>query len=64
MTDTAVAGGDGHHIIQAGWNGSHLFFYVDGVGVTSDISDKRQKHDVTKLNDKILMSKYSYYLLF
>ena len=54
MTDTSVAGGDGNHIIQAGWNGSHLFFYVDGVGVTSDISDKRQKHDITKLNDKII----------
>ena len=54
MTDTAVAGGDGHHIIQAGWNGSNLFFYVDSVGVTSSISDKRQKHDITKLNDKII----------
>lgn len=54
MTDTSVAGGDGHHIIQAGWNGSHLFFYVDNVNVTSDISDKRQKHDITKLNDKII----------
>ena len=54
MTDTGVAGGDGNHIIQAGWNGSNLFFYVDGVGVTSSISDKRQKHDITKLNDKII----------
>ena len=54
MTDTGVAGGDGNHIIQAGWNGSNLFFYVDSVGVTSSISDKRQKHDITKLNDKII----------
>ena len=54
MTDTRVAGGDGNHIIQAGWNGSNLFFYVDSVGVTSSISDKRQKHDITKLNDKII----------
>ena len=54
MTDTGVSGGDGNHIIQAGWNGSNLFFYVDSVGVTSSISDKRQKHDITKLNDKII----------
>lgn len=54
MTDTGVSGGDGHHIIQAGWSGSQLFFYVDNVNVTSSISDKRQKHDITKLNDKII----------
>lgn len=54
MTDTAVTGGDGHHIIRAGWNGSKLFFYVEDYNATNDISDKRQKHDITKLNDKII----------
>ena len=54
MTDTAVTGGDGHHIIRAGWNGSKLFFFVEDYNATNDISDKRQKHDITKLNDKII----------
>ena len=54
MTDTGVSGGDGHHIIRAGWNGSKLFFYVEDYNATNDISDKRQKHDITKLNDKII----------
>ena len=46
--------GDGPHVVQAGWSGSKLFFYVDNVNVTNNISDKRQKHDITKLNDKII----------
>ena len=46
--------GDGPHVVQAGWGGSKLFFYVDNVNVTNNISDKRQKHDITKLNDKII----------
>ena len=46
--------GDGQHVIQAGWSGSQLFFYVDTVNVTNNISDKRQKNDITKLNDKII----------
>ena len=54
MTDTPIAGGDGHHIIRAGWNGSKLFFFVEDYNATSAISDKRQKHDITKLNDKII----------
>ena len=53
VTDT-MAAGDGNHVIQAGWSGSQLFFYVDTVNVTKNISDKRQKHDITKLNDKII----------
>ena len=53
VTDTMAAGG-GNHVIQAGWSGSQLFFYVDAVNVTKNISDKRQKHDITKLNDKII----------
>ena len=53
VTDTMVAGG-GNHVIQAGWSGSQLFFYVDTVNVTNNISDKRQKNDITKLNDKII----------
>ena len=53
VTDT-MAAGDGNHVIQAGWSGSKLFFYVDTVNVTNNISDKRQKHDITKLNDKII----------
>lgn len=53
ITDTMAAGG-GNHVIQAGWSGSQLFFYVDTVNVTNNISDKRQKHDITKLNDKII----------
>ena len=53
VTDT-MAAGDGNHVIQAGWSGSQLFFYVDTVNVTNNISDKRQKHDITKLNDKII----------
>ena len=54
MTDTPIAGGDGHHIIRAGWNGSKLFFFVEDYNATGAISDKRQKHDITKLNDKII----------
>ena len=54
MTDAPIAGGDGHHIIRAGWNGSKLFFFVEDYNATSAISDKRQKHDITKLNDKII----------
>jgi hypothetical protein len=54
MTDTPVVGGDGHHIIRAGWNGSKLYFFVEDYNATSAISDKRQKHDITKLNDKII----------
>lgn len=54
MTDTPIEGGDGHHIIRAGWNGSKLFFFVEDYNATNDISDKRQKHDITKLNDKII----------
>ena len=46
--------GDGPHVVQAGWSGSQLFFYVDTVNVTNNISDKRQKNDITKLNDKII----------
>lgn len=46
--------GDGQHVVQAGWSGSKLFFYVDNVNVTNNISDKRQKNDITKLNDKII----------
>lgn len=46
--------GDGPHVVQAGWSGSKLFFYVDDINVTNNISDKRQKHDITKLNDKII----------
>ena len=53
VTDT-MAAGDGNHVIQAGWSGSQLFFYVDTVNVTNNISDKRQKNDITKLNDKII----------
>lgn len=53
VTDTMAAGG-GNHVIQAGWSGSQLFFYVDTVNVTNNISDKRQKNDITKLNDKII----------
>lgn len=53
VTDTMAAGG-GNHVIQAGWSGSQLFFYVDAVNVTNNISDKRQKNDITKLNDKII----------
>lgn len=53
VTDTMAAGG-GNHVIQAGWSGSQLFFYVDTINVTKNISDKRQKHDITKLNDKII----------
>lgn len=53
VTDTMAAGG-GNHVIQAGWSGSQLFFYVDAVNVTKNISDKRQKNDITKLNDKII----------
>ena len=52
MTNINV--GDGPHVVQAGWSGSKLFFYVDNVNVTNNISDKRQKHDITKLNDKII----------
>lgn len=54
MTDTPIKGGDGHHIIRAGWSGSKLFFFVEDYNATNDISDKRQKHDITKLNDKII----------
>lgn len=54
MTDTPIEGGDGHHIIRAGWGGSKLFFFVEDYNATNDISDKRQKHDITKLNDKII----------
>ena len=54
MTDTPIAGGDGHHIIRAGWSGSKLYFFVEDYNATNDISDKRQKHDITKLNDKII----------
>ena len=54
MTDTPIAGGDGHHIIRAGWSGSKLSFFVEDYNATNDISDKRQKHDITKLNDKII----------
>lgn len=53
ITDT-MAAGNGNHVIQAGWSGSQLFFYVDTVNVTNNISDKRQKNDITKLNDKII----------
>ena len=28
MTDTPIEGGDGHHIIRAGWSGSKLYFFV------------------------------------
>ena len=52
MTDLPLDGGN--HVVQSGWSGSKLYFFVDGIGVTSDISDKRQKHDITKLNDKII----------
>jgi hypothetical protein len=54
MTDTPIEGGDGHHIIRAGWSGSKLYFFVEDYNATNDISDKRQKHDITKLNDKII----------
>ena len=54
MTDTPIVGGDGHHIIRAGWSGSKLSFFVEDYNATNDISDKRQKHDITKLNDKII----------
>ena len=53
VTDT-MAAGDGNHVIQAGWSGYQLFFYVDTINVTNNISDKRQKNDITKLNDKII----------
>lgn len=52
MTNINV--GDGPHVVQSGWSGSKLFFYVDDINVTNNISDKRQKNDITKLNDKII----------
>ena len=42
------------HIYKCNWTGSKLLFYVDDTDVSGDISDKRLKTDVKKIDQNLL----------